>query len=387
MAGGIGSRFWPESRAKKPKQLLDVITPGISLIQATLQRTLLFAEIGDTLIVTNEAQRAEIERQLPELPKSNIISEPMGRNTAPCIALGARIIRERSNQDPLTGSEESVMIVLPADHVIRNEHEFARLMKLAARLAHETRGLITIGIHPSRAETGYGYIQLDDEHLPSQKELPQFSEFELRDIFNVKRFAEKPDVDTARRFVESGDFLWNSGMFVWRVDAIEQALQQYTPEIMQQMENLPHHTAPDFDARLREVYGTVRGVSIDYGVMEPASAGRKEQGSAAVMPPSDVYVLRAGALGWSDVGSWDEVYRLSEKDLENNVLIGSNVIARNSRGCLVISRNDQLVLTYGMTDAIVINTGDAILISRRDQSQGIRDVVDYLKRRQMTEFL
>jgi len=371
MAGGVGSRFWPESRSKKPKQLLDVITPGVSLIQATVARTLLFADIADTLIVTNEAQREELERQLPDLPKTNIIAEPMGRNTAPCIALGARMIRERTG-------EETVMIVLPADHVIRNDHEFARLMKLASRLAHDTRALITVGIHPTRAETGFGYIQLDDEHLPSQKELPAFSEFELRDIFNVKRFAEKPDVDTARRFVESGDFLWNSGMFIWRVDAIEAALQQYTPEIMEQMDLLPHHSSSDFDGKLREVYSTVRGVSIDYGVMEPASAiGQKAK----------VFVLRAGALGWSDVGSWDEVYRLSEKDLENNVLIGSHVIARNSRGCLVISRNDQLILTYGMTDAIVINTGDAILISRRDQSQNIREVVDYLKRRQMTEFL
>jgi mannose-1-phosphate guanylyltransferase len=365
MAGGVGSRFWPESRATKPKQLLDVITPGVSLIQATVARTLLFAEMGDTLIVTNEAQREELERQLPDLPKANIISEPMGRNTAPCIALGARMIHEQTGED-------SVMIVLPADHVIRNDSEFARLMKLAARLAFDTRGLVTVGIHPTRAETGFGYIQLDDEHLPSHQELPNFSEFELRDIFRVKRFAEKPDVATARRFVESGDFLWNSGMFAWRVDAIEEALRHYTPEIMQQIDALPNHAASDFEARLREAYSTVRGVSIDYGVMEQAA---------------NVYVLRAGALGWSDVGSWDEVYRLSEKDLENNVLLGSNVIARNSRGCLVISRNDQLVLTYGLTDAIVINTGDAILITRRDQAQGIRDVVDYLKRRQMEEFL
>ncbi|MFI5201886.1 MAG: sugar phosphate nucleotidyltransferase, partial [Candidatus Kapaibacterium sp.] len=180
------------------------------------------------------------------------------------------------------------------------------------------------------------------------------------------------DVDTARRFVESGDFLWNSGMFVWRVDAIEKALHEFTPEIMKEIDTLPARISSEFPNKLREAYSTIRGVSIDYGVMEQAS---------------NVYVLRAGALGWSDVGSWDEVYRLSEKDLENNVLIGSHVIARNSRGCLVISRNDQLVLTYGMTDLVVINTGDAILITRRDQAQGVRDVVDYLKRRQMTEFL
>ena len=365
MAGGIGSRFWPESRARRPKQLLDVVTPGISLIQATVQRTLLFAELGDTLIVTNEAQREELERQLPDLPKQNIITEPFGKNTAPCIALGAKLIAEKSGED-------SVMIVLPADHIIRNESEFARLMKLAARLAHDTRALVTIGIHPTRAETGYGYVQLDDEHLPSQKDLPHFSEFELRDVFCVKRFAEKPDVDTARRFVESGDFLWNSGMFVWRADAIRGALREFQPDIAREIDTLPSGNDSQFPEKLREVYSTIRGVSIDYGVMEQAR---------------DVYVLRAGALGWSDVGSWDEVYRLSEKDLENNVLIGSHVIARNSRGCLLISRNDQLIVTYGMSDAIVINTGDAILITRRDHAQDIRDVVDYLKRRQMTEYL
>ena len=365
MAGGVGSRFWPESRARKPKQLLDVITPGVSLLQATIARTRLFAGIEDTIIVTNEVQREEIERQIPEIPKENIVSEPFGRNTATCIALAAKLMRERSG-------EETVMVVLPADHIIRNDAEFARLIKLSARLATDTGSLITVGIHPTRAETGFGYIQLDDEHLPSRKELPNFTEFELRDVFNVKRFAEKPDIATARRFVESGDFLWNSGIFIWKIDAIESALRQYTPEIMQQIDALPQHTNPNFDAQLRTAYATIRGVSIDYGVMEQAP---------------NVFVLRAGVLGWSDVGSWDEVYRLADKDLENNVLMGSHVIARNSRGCLIISRNDQLIVTYGLTDAIIVNTGDAILITRRDQAQSVREIADYLKRHQMTEFL
>ena len=365
MAGGVGARFWPESRERRPKQLLEVITPGKTLVQATLERTRLFADIHDTFVVTNDVQRPELEAQLPELPLENIISEPFGRNTAACIALAARLLKSRIGED-------GIMVVLPADHVIRNEHEFARLMKLGSRLAHETLGLITVGIHPSRPETGFGYIQLDDEHLPSHKELPGFSEFELRDVFRVKRFAEKPDIDTARRFVESGDFLWNSGMFIWRIDAIQQALSEFTPEIVEQLQSLPEPESPAFAAKLREAYSTVRGVSIDYGVMERAS---------------NVYVLRAGALGWSDVGSWDEVYRLHEKDLENNVLIGSHIIARNSRGSLAISRTDQLIALYGVNDLIVINTGDSLLITRRDQSQGVRDIVDYLKRHQMTEFL
>jgi mannose-1-phosphate guanylyltransferase len=374
MAGGVGARFWPESRERRPKQLLDVITPGTTLVQATLERTLQFARIEDTIVVTSDAQRAELQAQLPSLPPENIISEPFGRNTAPCIALGARLIRERVGDD-------GIMVVLPADHVIRNEHEFARLIMLGARLADETRGLITVGIHPTRPETGFGYIQLDDEHLPSHSELPKFTEFELRDVFHVKRFAEKPDVDTARRFMESGDFLWNSGMFIWRVDAIEEALAEFTPEIVEQLSLLPAQGSPDFSAKRREAYSTIRGVSIDYAVMEPASKPTVDT------KKPNVFVLRAGALGWSDVGSWDEVYRLSEKDLENNVLMGSHIIARNAKGSLAISRTDQLVAIYGVNDLVVINTGDAVLITRRDQAQGVREIVDYLKRHQMTEFL
>lgn len=365
MAGGVGSRFWPESREKKPKQLLDVLTPGVSLVQATVARTLAFAKIEDVIVVTGEAQRAELEQQLPDLPKQNIISEPFGRNTATCIALGARLLKDRAASD-------TIMVVLPADHIIRNENEFTRLITLGARLAYTTKSLVTVGIHPTRPETGFGYIQLDDEHLPSRAEMPEFSEFELRDIFCVKRFAEKPDIDTARRFVESGDFLWNSGMFLWRLDAIEAALAEFTPEIKEQIDALPEASAPEFSAKLRETYGTIRGVSIDYGVMEHAK---------------NVHVLRAGALGWSDVGSWDEVYRLSEKDLENNVLLGEHVIARNSKGSLAISRTGRLMALYGVSDLVVIETADAILVTRRDQAQGVRDVVDYLKRQQMTEFL
>ena len=365
MAGGVGSRFWPESREKKPKQLLEVVMPGRTLIQATIDRTQQFAPLSDTLVITSEAQREELERQIPELPPENIISEPFGRNTATCVALAEHLLSERLGPD-------TVMAVLPADHIIRNQHEFTRLMRLGARLAHATSGLITIGVHPSRPETGYGYIQLDDERLPSQKELPDFSEFELRDVFRVKRFAEKPDIGTARRFVESGDFLWNSGMFLWRLDAIKAALREYTPEITEQMDALPPTNSETFEAKLKEAYSCIRGVSIDYSVMERAP---------------NVYVLRAGAIGWSDVGSWEEVYRLSEKDLDNNVLIGKHVVARNSRSSLVISRTDQLIALYGVSDMVVVDCGDAILITRRDQAQGVRDVVDYLKRHQMTEFL
>jgi mannose-1-phosphate guanylyltransferase len=365
MAGGIGSRFWPESRERRPKQLLEVVTKGETLIQATFKRVKEFAEVADTIVITNEAQREELQRQLPELPPENIFAEPFGRNTAPCVALGAKIIRDRVGDD-------AVMVVLPADHIIKNPTEFTRLIKLGCRLAEKTRDLVTVGIHPTRPETGYGYIQLDDEKLPGQQDLPEFTEFELRDVFLVRRFAEKPDIDTAKRFVESGDFLWNSGMFIWRIDAIEQALSQYTSEVHEQIFGLPQEGSADFAEKLHDAYSCIRGVSIDYGVMENAQ---------------NVYVLRAGALGWSDVGSWDEVWRLSEKDLDNNVLVGEHVVAKASKGSLAISRSDQLVVLYGVQDVIVVNTGDAILVTDRDSAQGVRDIVDYLKRNQLKDYL
>jgi mannose-1-phosphate guanylyltransferase len=365
MAGGVGSRFWPESRERRPKQLLEVVTVGETLIQSTFRRVKEFAAVEDTIIITNEAQREELQRQLPELPARNIFAEPFGRNTAPCIALGAKIIRDRVGED-------AVMVVLPADHIIKNPNEFTRLIKLGCRLAEQTRALVTVGIHPTRAETGYGYIQLEDEKLPSQKDMPEFTEFELRDVFLVRRFAEKPDIDTARRFVDSGDFLWNSGMFIWRIDAITDALTQYTQEVHEQIFALPDEESSDFGKKLHDAYSCIRGVSIDYGVMERAP---------------NVYVLRAGALGWSDVGSWDEVYRLSEKDLDSNVLLGPNVVAKSSKGSLAISRTDQLVVLYGVQDLIVVNTGDAILVTDRDSAQGVKEVVDYLKRNQMKDYL
>jgi len=366
MAGGVGTRFWPASREARPKQLLDIASKGRTLLELTLDRVEKFALRNDTLIITNRHHLDALRNHADDIPRANIIAEPIGRNTAPCIALAAKILHERYG-------EEAIMVVLPADHLIKNDEEFARIIDRGARLAKATGALITIGIHPTRAETGYGYLQLDEEHLPGQKDLPDFSEFELRDIFRVKRFAEKPDKETAKRFMESGDFLWNSGMFIWSVKAIEKALYENTEEIMGHLRNVPLPEAIDFDAKLADAYSKIRGVSIDYGVMERAN---------------NVYALRAGALGWSDVGSWDEVWRLGEKDLNNNVIEpGKNIIARNTKGCLVLSKSDELIVLSNVVDLVVIDSGDAILITTRESAQSVKDVVDYLKRNQRDEYL
>lgn len=366
MAGGVGTRFWPYSREARPKQLLDVLHNGKSLLELTLERTKLFADPADTLIITSQSHIEALRTQASEIPAGNIIAEPFGKNTAPCIALATKILKERYGND-------AVMVVLPADHLIKNEREFSKLIEIGARLASSTNGLVTLGIHPTRPETGYGYIQLDDERLVSKSDHPELSEFELRDVFHARRFAEKPDQDTALRFLESGDFLWNSGMFIWSVGAIETALRQYTEDIMEHIDTLPTESSPDFLVKLKDAYSKTRGVSIDYGVMERAS---------------NVYVLRASTLGWSDLGSWDEVWRLSEKDLSNNVADqDKNIIIRNSKGCLVLTRSDRLIVLNGVNDLVVVHSGDAILITHRDAAQNVKDVVDYLKRNGRNEYL
>jgi mannose-1-phosphate guanylyltransferase len=365
IAGGVGTRFWPESRQARPKQLLNVVDPERSLLELTLDRIKQFADLHNTFIITSEHHLEPLRKQAAGIPADNIIAEPIGRNTAPCIALAAHVIRHRYGGD-------AVMVVLPADHLIRNTAEFTRLINLGVKTAYETSSLITLGIHPTRPETGYGYLQLDDEHVPSQKELPFLTELEVRDVFRVKRFAEKPDKQTAKLFVESGDFLWNSGMFIWRVDAIWNELETYAEEITYEIKSLPQPGEKNFSMRLADAYSKFRGNSIDYAVMEHAK---------------NVYVLRAGALGWSDVGSWDEVWRLGDKDENNNVIRGNAVIARNAKNSIILSRGKELIVLSGINDAVVIHSGDAILITDRDHAQNVKDVADYLKRTNRDEFL
>ena len=215
MAGGVGSRFWPRSREKSPKQLLEIFGKG-TMIHNTVMRMNSFIEPGNILVVTNKIQKPMIARQLPMIPQENIIVEPLGRNTAPCIGLAALFVRKL---DP-----EAVMVVLPSDHIMEDEEEFRRVLRLAIWVAYESGKLITVGIHPTRPETGYGYIQVVDEDDGSN---PYFS----RGVYRVKTFAEKPNAATAEQFLRSGDFLWNSGMFIWRADAIMREIQHLLPEL------------------------------------------------------------------------------------------------------------------------------------------------------------
>jgi mannose-1-phosphate guanylyltransferase len=353
MAGGVGARFWPRSREKNPKQLLEISGEG-TMIQNTIRRLGDFVEQKNVFVVTNKMQKDAVMQQLPNVPSANILVEPVGRNTAPCIGLAAMFVQRL---DP-----EGVMVVLPADHIIQDEREFVRVLDLGARVANESGSLVTIGIQPNRPETGYGYIQVRDDSSGAA--------FIEDGVFKVKTFAEKPNPQMAQQFLDSGDFLWNSGMFMWRVDVILSEIQRSMPDLHEQLKMLaPSLGTPMFEQSLERAYGMVRSISIDYGVMEKAKS---------------VYVIR-GNFGWNDVGSWDEVCRMAPKDDRGNSTNGK-VISVNTHNTYVHAPG-KLVATVGVDDLIIIQTDDALLVCKKDASQDVKEVVDYLRRKQMNEFL
>jgi mannose-1-phosphate guanylyltransferase len=354
MAGGVGTRFWPRSREKSPKQLLEIVGKG-TMIQNSVKRLEGLVNTADIFVVTNRLQKSLIAKQLPSVPEENILVEPVGRNTAPCIGLAALHIRKR---DP-----SGVMIVLPADHIILDTIEFQRILGLAVEAARESGGLFTIGIHATHPETGYGYIQMYSDDGPN-------NQMTSRGIFRVKTFAEKPNIQTAERFLASGDFLWNSGMFVWSAEAILREIDRCLPDLATELARIDATIGtPSYQQMLEMVYGIIRGISIDYGVMEKAR---------------DVYVI-PGSFGWSDIGSWDEVYRISGKDDNGNSITGK-VIQIGTKDSLIYSPN-KVVATIGVHDLIIINTEDALLICKRGASQEVKEIADFLRRKKMAEYL
>ena len=354
MAGGVGSRFWPRSRERSPKQLME-IGGERTMIQSTVDRLKSFVPPKNVFVVTNKLQRQAIAKQLATVPPENIIVEPIGRNTAPCIGLAAMFVQRL---DP-----DGVMVVLPADHLIQDEKEFLRVLDVAVGVAHERPALITIGIRPTHPETGYGYIQVIEEEERKNGNLPP-------GVYKVKTFAEKPNLATAQKFVESGDFFWNSGMFIWRADVILKEIKHSLPELHGSLMGIePSLGTSLFEQSLEHAYGLIRGISIDYGVMEKAAG---------------VFVIR-GDFGWSDVGSWDEVYRLSPKDEHGNAL-SVKVITFDAKNSYVYT-DDKLVAAVGVEDLIIINTHDALLVCKRGSSQDVKEIVDHLRRKQMNEYL
>lgn len=341
MAGGIGSRFWPMSTHKFPKQFQDILGTGRTMIQQTYDRIKKIIPVENIFVITNKEYVALSHHQLPEVPVENIVGEPMIKNTAACNLYMANKITEIN--------PNATMIVLPADHLILKEDVFLEKLEVAFELASTHDYLVTLGITPTRPDTGYGYIQFVDK---------KDSEY-----FKVKTFTEKPILELAQSFLESGDFLWNAGIFIWNVKTIHQAFETYLPEMAQ------HFMACEYNSGSEEscidlIYPKVQKISIDNGILEKAK---------------NVYVIPSD-LGWSDLGTWTSVYENTEKDENDNAVKQKHILAYNSHGNIIhVKNNNKVVVIDGLNDYIVVDTDKVLLICPRDHDQLIKDYVLDLK--------
>lgn len=348
MAGGIGARFWPRSKEKKPKQLLRLFGEK-TLIRYTYERMIKLVPKENILIITNSIHKPLISEEIPELAKENIIAEPFGKNTAACIALACSIIKAKE--------KDAIMVAVPSDHLISKEEVFLKNIKEAINYSAANNALLTIGITPTRPETGYGYIQVEDKPLEDN-------------IYKVITFAEKPNYDTAVRFLESGDFLWNSGMFVWKVSTIIEQFKLYMPDLYEGLIALQNAVdSPQFESVLLEVYGKLKSISIDYGIMEKSSI---------------VHAVK-GEFIWSDVGSWTEVYNLSEKDEDGNAIVGEAFVQNVKNSYIYTPKKFSAII--GVENIIVVNTPEALLVCSKEKSQDVKNVIDYLKLKKLTQYL
>ena len=336
MAGGRGTRFWPASREARPKQFLDVVGDR-SLLRLTGERLFPLVPAEQVWVITNATQVALARADLPELPAANIVGEPVGRNTAPCVALAAAIL---VRDDP-----SAVMLVAPADHWIGDENAFREAAKLAANVANAQRGLVTFGVQPTSPETGYGYIEASDALEPG--------------VRKVRRFTEKPDRATAEGFVAGGRHFWNSGMFAWRADVFLEELEWYHPEMVAACREIA--ASADRDIALADTYGSLTSVSVDYAVLEH----------------SDRVFMVEAHFAWSDVGSWSALSEVLRPDASGNVVQGDALVI-DSKGCFVRSES-RFTAVIGMQDMLVIDLPDALLVCPKDRAQDVKRVVDALQ--------
>lgn len=348
MAGGIGSRFWPYSRNGQPKQFLDILGTGQSLLQMTYERFLPIIAKENIYVVTNQDYAAMVKEQLPDLTDHQILKEPLRRNTAPCIAYACYKIAKK---DP-----DAIITVAPSDHVIFYEDKFRKVLGTAIEAAEDQEKLITIGLKPNRPETGYGYIQ----YLESDDQVKR-----------VKTFTEKPERELAKKFLESGDFVWNSGIFVWGVRAIISAFEECLPEVAETFSEIQKGLYTDDEAvSVHNAYSQCGNISIDYGVMEKASK---------------VYVV-LGDFGWSDLGSWNSLHELSEKNGDDNVVQG-NAILYDTKSTLVKGPKDKLIIVQGLEGYLVAECGNVTLICKKDEEAKFRHYVADVKEQKGKEYL
>jgi mannose-1-phosphate guanylyltransferase len=355
MAGGIGSRFWPLSRTRKPKQFLDILGTGRTLLQQTFDRLRKVFPVENIYIVTNEDYEQLVIKQLPELGQNQILLEPMRRNTAPCIAYANYKIR-------LLNPDASIMVA-PSDHVILKEEDFLEVVKKGLDFVENNECLLTLGIQPSRPETGYGYIQINGDK----------TRIELNSSFrNVKTFTEKPDLKMAEVFLQSGDFFWNSGMFFWSLRTIMKAFATYLPDVDQLFsEGVGSYNTDKEQEFIGKVYPNCKNISIDYGIMEKAD---------------NVHVL-CSDFGWSDLGTWGSLYDMLPKSDEENTITGCNVFTYNTQNCLINLPDNKLAVIQGLDDYIVVESDNILLICRKQDEQKIKNFVNDVRIEKGEEFI
>lgn len=347
MAGGIGSRFWPMSKTSHPKQFIDILGTGTTLIQQTFERFKGVCPTSNIFIVTNAIYKDMVKEQLPELSDDQILCEPARRNTAPCIAYAAYKIAEKN--------KDANLVVAPSDHVILKEDVFKENILTALQAAQENDWLITLGIKPSRPDTGYGYIQFHEEMLEGRKD---------DGMRKVRTFTEKPNLELAKTFLESGDFLWNSGIFVWSLKSIEAAMEQHLPEVSSLFkEGSGKYYTPAEDEFIQKTYTVCKSISIDYGIMEKAG---------------NVYVLPTD-FGWSDLGTWGSLHDIRDKDENNNAISGKNVMTYGTSNSIINMPKEKLAVIQGLDDFIVVEDEDILLICRKEDEQQIRQIVNDVK--------
>jgi len=346
MAGGVGTRFWPMSRTSRPKQFIDILGVGKTLIQLTFDRFRKICPPENVFVVTNTIYKDLVLEQLPELSENQVLCEPAMRNTAPCIAYANYKINEIN--------PEALVVVAPSDHLILNEEAFISDIYVALKAASQNNCLLTLGIKPSRPDTGYGYIQYLEESISA----------EIPEIKKVKTFTEKPNLEIAKSFLASGDFLWNSGIFIWSLKSIMEAFKKHLDDVDSLFnEGVGIYNTPEENDFIDKTYAVCKNISIDYGIMEKAE---------------NVYVL-AVDFGWSDLGTWGSLYEIRNKDAHENAVMGNNVMLYESKNCIVNVPKDKLVVLQGLDNYIVVEDNNTLLVCRKEDEQHIRQFVTDVK--------
>ena len=351
MAGGIGSRFWPMSRSNHPKQFLDILGTGKTLIQQTFDRYLKLVPLENIYIITSAEYVNTVRQQLPTLPPENILAEPSRKNTAPCIAYIAFKLLQKN--------PDALMMAAPADNLIMDTQAFVETATSAFNFVDHINALVTIGIKPTHPNTGYGYIQHDTPEVAPG-------------VHKVKTFTEKPNLELAKTFISSGDFLWNAGIFTWKVKNVIAAFEKLLPEMYEVFAaEKDNFNTPEEGKAIERIYPQCTNISIDFGIMENAE---------------NVYVIPA-SFEWSDLGTWNSAWENMEKDYFQNAVAGNHVMVVDARNCMVHVPNNKLVLLQGLENYIIVDTKDVLLICQKEKEQEIKEYVAEVRRNKSEKFL